>query len=426
MPVLSLKDHPTKREFSSKTLSFLMKYTLLAWFCLLFFCRSGFGQEPVQYTPNKINQFKFVPLPAIGSNPANGWMFGLAPSATWYMGDPQTTKLSNLVGNILYTTKKQWIFSVRSNIFLNENDWILVGDWRYFITSQPTFGLGSSSPNEASQDPYFREPPGVLWGEQQMNFRLLRFYETVLKRISDSNFYLGIGYHLDIHSRIENFLDEPISAPEEVFTHNAYNLSNGFDTESYALSGLTLNAVYENRDVPVSPYERNFALISYKVNPTFLGSDQSSSTLLLDYRHYFNLSERRKRHLIGFWAYGNFLVSGKLPYMNLPALTWDMFGRTGRGYAQGRFRGESMLYSEVEYRFPLQKNKETFGGTLFLNANSFGNEFNQENLLNQVNLGYGLGLRVMINEKNRTTITIDYGFGREGNSGFYLNINESF
>jgi outer membrane protein assembly factor BamA len=342
------------------------------------------------------------------------------------MGDPQTTKLSNLVGNILYTTKKQWIFSVRSNIFLNENDWILVGDWRYFITSQPTFGLGSSSPNEASQDPYFREPPGVLWGEQQMNFRLLRFYETVLKRISDSNFYLGIGYHLDIHSRIENFLNEPISAPEEVFTHNAYNLSNGFDTESYALSGLTLNAVYENRDVPVSPYERNFALISYKVNPTFLGSDQSSSTLLLDYRHYFNLSERRKRHLIGFWAYGNFLVSGKLPYMNLPALTWDMFGRTGRGYAQGRFRGESMLYSEVEYRFPLQKNKETFGGTLFLNANSFGNEFNQENLLNQVNLGYGLGLRVMINEKNRTTITIDYGFGREGNSGFYLNINESF
>lgn len=85
-----------------------------------------------------------------------------------------------------------------------------------------------------------------------------------------------------------------------------------------------------------------------------------------------------------------------------------------------------MLYSEVEYRFPLQKNKETFGGTLFLNANSFGNEFNQEKLLNQVNLGYGLGLRVMINEKNRTTITIDYGFGREGNSGFYLNINESF
>ncbi len=426
MCVLSLKDHSTKREFSSKTLSFPMKYTLLAWFCLLSFCRSGFGQEPVQYTPNKINQFKFVPLPAIGSNPANGWMFGLAPSATWYMGNPENTKLSNLVGNVLYTTKKQWIFSVRSNIFLSENDLILVGDWRYLITSQPTFGLGSSTPNDPTQDPYFREPPGVLWGEQQMNFRLLRFYETILKRISTSNWYLGLGYHLDIHSRIESFLNEESQAPEGVFTHDAYNISNGFDTERYALSGFTLNAVYENRDIPVSPYERNFALISYKINPTFLGSDQGSSTLLLDYRHYFNLSQTRKRHILALWGYGNFLVNGELPYMNLPSLGWDMFSRSGRGYPQGRFRGESILYSEAEYRFPLQKGNETFGGTVFLNANSFGNEFNQEKLLESVNFGYGVGLRVMINKENRTTITADYAFGRKGNSGFYLNINESF
>ena len=85
-----------------------------------------------------------------------------------------------------------------------------------------------------------------------------------------------------------------------------------------------------------------------------------------------------------------------------------------------------MLYSEAEYRFPLQKGNETFGGTVFLNANSFGNEFNQEKLLESVNFGYGVGLRVMINKENRTTITADYAFGRKGNSGFYLNINESF
>jgi hypothetical protein len=32
----------------------------------------------------------------------------------------------------------------------------------------------------------------------------------------------------------------------------------------------------------------------------------------------------------------------------------------------------------------------------------------------------------MINKENRTTITADYGFGQKGNSGFYLNINETF
>ncbi len=378
--------------------------------------------DSVVYYPNKINQFKLVPLPAIGSNPANGWLFGLAPSATWYMGDPSTTKMSNLVGNFLYTTKKQWIFSSRSNIFLNENKLILIGDWRYFVTSQFTYGLGSSTPNDLEINP---SQGNVLWGKQGMDFRLIRFYEAALKRIGDSKFYLGLGYHLDIHSKIENYSEE---APDfdPIYSHDAYNISKGFDIDSYTLSGVSLNMVMENRDIAVSPYEKNFAWIQYKINPSFLGSDQSSSLLMLDYRHYINLSENRKRHLIALWGFGNFLVSGNVPYMNLPSLTWDMFGRTGRGYAQGRFRGESMVYSEAEWRFPLQQNKETFGGTVFVNAASFSSKTTNEALFNVINPGYGMGLRVMINKKNRTTISADYGFGQKGNSGFYLNVNESF
>ncbi len=394
---------------------------------LLFFFLSGTffriqAQDTTTYKSNKINKFKFVPLPAIGSNPANGWLFGLAPSATWYMGNPSTTKLSNFVGNFLYTTKKQWIFSSRSNIFLDENKWILVGDWRYFITSQPTYGLGSSTPNEWSENP---NQPGVHWGEQQMDFNLVRFYETVLRRIGDSKFYLGIGYHLDIHSKVESFIQDEID-PNLAFSHDDYNLEKGFGLEKYTLSGITLNALMENRDIAVSPYEKNFALVSYKINPTFLGSDQSSSTLLLDYRHYFNMSETRKRHLIAVWGFGNFVVSGDVPYMNLPSIGWDMFGRTGRGYAQGRFRGESMVYSEAEYRFPLQRKKETFGGTVFVNAASFNSKTTGEKIMEQVNPGYGVGFRVMINKENRTTIAADYAFGQKGNSGFYLNVNESF
>lgn len=380
------------------------------------------AQDTATYESNKINTFKFVPLPAIGSNPANGWLFGLAPSATWYMGNPANTKLSNFVGNFLYTTKKQWIFSSRSNIFLDENKWILVGDWRYFITSQRTYGLGSSTPNDLAENP---NQPGAVWGQQEMDFSLIRFYESVLRRIGDSKFYLGMGYHLDIHSKVESFIKDEID-PGLPFSHDVYNLEKGFNLEKYTLSGFTLNAIMENRDITVSPYKKNFAQVSYKINPTFLGSDQNSSTLLLDYRHYFNLSETRKRHLVALWGFGNFVVSGNLPYMNLPSIGWDLFGRTGRGYAQGRFRGESMVYSEAEYRFPLQRNKETFGGTVFVNAASFNSKTTGEKIMEQVNPGYGVGFRVMINKENRTTIAADYAFGQKGNSGFYLNVNESF
>lgn len=399
-----------------------MRSISILFFLFIFSFVQVQAQDSTTYKSNKINNFKFVPLPAIGSNPANGWLFGLAPSATWYMGNPANTKLSNFVGNFLYTTKKQWIFSSRSNIFLDQNKWILVGDWRYFITSQPTYGLGSGTPNDWVENP---NQPGVSWGEQQMDFSLIRFYESVLRRIGDSKFYLGMGYHLDIHSKVESFIQDEID-PALAFSHDVYNLEKGFDLEKYTLSGITLNAIMENRDIAVSPYEKNFALLSYKINPTFLGSDQNSSLLLLDYRHYFNLSETRKRHLIALWGFGNFLASGDVPYMNLPSIGWDMFGRTGRGYAQGRFRGESMVYSEAEYRFPLQRNKETFGGTVFVNAASFNSKTTGEKIMEQVNPGYGIGFRVMINKENRTTIAADYAFGQKGNSGFYLNVNESF
>jgi len=408
-----------------------MKSLLLFTLFLAFTLKLSAQSDSVIYAPNKINQFKIVPLPAIGSNPANGWLFGLAPSATWYMGNPETTKMSNLVGNFLYTTKKQWIFSSRSNIYLNEDKLILIGDWRYFITSQPTYGLGSSTPNELDLNP---SQGNVLWGEQQMDFRLIRFYEAVLKRIADSKFYLGLGYHLDIHSRIESFQEsQPDFDP--IFSHDDYNIRKGFSTDNYTLSGVSLNMVMENRDIAVSPYEKNFAWVQYKINPSFMGSDQSSSLLMLDYRHYINLSEKRKRNLIALWGFGNFVVSGNVPYMCLPSITWDMFGRSGRGYAQGRFRGENMVYTEAEWRFPLQREKETFGGTVFVNGATFsgakkeampGGNSDYERLFDNINPGYGVGLRVMINKQNRTTISADYGFGQKGNSGFYLNVNESF
>lgn len=399
-----------------------MKAGLLLGIFLAFTLKLSAQSDSVSYQPNKINKLKIVPLPAIGSNPANGWLFGLAPSATWYMGDPATTKISNFVGNFLYTTKKQWIFSSRSNIFSNENKLIFIGDWRYFVTSQFTYGLGSSAPNELQENP---SQPQTYWGKQGMDFRLIRFYETILKRIGESKFYLGVGYHLDIHSHIQNFDDDSPNT-NLFFSHNAYTGSKGFDIDRYTLSGISLNMVMENRDKAVSPYEKNFAWIQYKINPTFLGSDQNSSLLMLDYRHYINLNEQRKRNLIALWGFGNFVVSGDVPYMSLPSITWDMFGRSGRGYAQGRFRGENMVYGEAEWRFPLQRNKETFGGTVFLNAASFSSKMDNEKLFTKINPGYGVGFRIMINKENRTTIAADYGFGQKGNSGFYLNINETF
>jgi outer membrane protein assembly factor BamA len=126
------------------------------------------------------------------------------------------------------------------------------------------------------------------------------------------------------------------------------------------------------------------------------------------------------------WTYGNFVTSGDVPYLDLPAVGWDQFGRSGRAYPQGRFRGQDLLYAETEYRFPIQKNKDTFGGVVFANATTASNRDANIDLADYIDTGVGVGLRIMINKNSQTNLALDYAWGNYGAQGFYLSVNEAF
>ncbi|UXP30713.1 outer membrane protein assembly factor [Reichenbachiella agarivorans] len=401
---------------------------------LLFSLSTGaFAQSDTTQTDesNKlIQQLSFVPLPVIAANPAMGWMFGLAPAASWMMGPNSTTHRSSMVSTFIYTTKKQFLFTLKSNVFTDGDKWNLLGDWRYFVTSQPTYGLGTGSSSSILASTGFEYDDGKFSNgvdqAQMMKFNYLRFHETALKRIGDSRFFAGLGYHLDYHYNINDQLLDLDTIPPTFTSHYAYSIDRGFDPEGYVLSGISVNALFDSRDNAINPYSGRYGFASLRMNPEWLGSDQSSSLLWLEYRDYFNLSQSRKRHLIGVWTYGNFVVGGDVPYMDLPAVGWDQFGRSGRAYPQGRFRGEDIVYGEVEYRVPLQADKETFGAVVFLNATTTSNTDADIQLFDHIKPGYGVGLRIMVDKNARTNLSLDYGFGADGAKGFYLNVNETF
>ncbi len=377
-----------------------------------------------------IREFAFLPLPVVAARPALGFMYGLAPSASWMMGPAETTHRSAMVSSILYTTKKQFLFFLKTNVFLRNDTWNLLGDWRYFDTSQPTFGLGTgpasahlTSGGIEYEDGKFTQPTKA---SQAMDFKFFRFYQVGLKRFRDSRLFLGLGYHLDIYYQVDDkLLDLDTIPPVETY-HHLYSVARGFSTTDYTLSGLSLNAIYDTRDNAINPYDGRFAYLSLRFNPTFLGSDQNSSVLWFEYRDYFRLSHHRPRHLLGIWFYGNMITSGNVPYLDLPALGWDQFGRSGRGYAQGRFRGENLMYAEVEYRIPLLREKELLGMVLFLNATTASSTDDQIGLFEYIEPAAGTGLRIMINRRARTNISLDYAWGHYGSHGFYLNVNEVF
>jgi hypothetical protein len=115
--------------------------------------------------------------------------------------------------------------------------------------------------------------------------------------------------------------------------------------------------------------------------------------------------------------------------MNLPAIGWDQYAKSGEPYSQGRFRGSNMLFACVEYRKHLvatHNNPKFFGAVLYANATTANADKNGIDLFEYIEPGYGVGLRFNLSQKSRTNIGIDYGWGNYGTTGFFLRLNENF
>ncbi|WP_057831820.1 BamA/TamA family outer membrane protein [Colwellia sp. TT2012] len=381
------------------------------------------------------NKLYLTPIPVIGYNPANGTIYGVGASASYYFGDPKTTKVSNMIAGLAKTSLGQSIFLFKSTGFTANNDWALLGDWRYLDTSQPTYGLGTGpdSSKLVTSGQEFEFDGDIFSGTydktQMMEFKYYRFYETALKRIH-GDWYVGLGYHLDLYKDIQdNMLD--LNAEEKVITsHYSYSQLNGFDPTGYTLSGLSLNVMFDSRDNAINPAKGQYALATYRYNAEFLGSDQKSSSLWLEYRKFHNLTPGKKYpDVLAFWAYGNFITSGDVPYMTLPATGYDQYARSGTGYVQGRFRGQDYAYVGVEYRKHLFNMwwDVPVGGVVQVNASTASaTGLNDINLGQYIKPGYGIGLRFMLDKKTGTNVGIDFGRGADGASAMYVRLNENF
>ena len=415
--------------FSNRTFKMNAMKNLVICIMLLFSAGS-FAQDSTKVAVKKEKNFRFLPLPAVASTPTTGWMLGVAPGAYWSLGDKATTSPSSALGTVIFTQKKQILITAKANTFFDGDGWNMLTDFRYFINSQPTYGLGtgpqSAKPVGNGGVDFTDNPYQPIETAQMMEYNYLRIHNTVMKRYRDSRVFAGLGYHFDYHYKIQDNLLNLDTVPQIVTSHYGYSTLKGFDPTNYILSGISFNFLYDSRDNAVNPYSGRYAYANIRVNPEFLGSTKSSSILWMEYRDYLHLSKERPRHLIGFWTYGWFQTSGTVPYMDLPAVGWDQFGRSARAYTQGRFRGQDLIYTELEYRFPLQKKKEMFGGVVFINGTTATNRDANINLYEYFDIAYGLGLRVMVIKKSRANLTIDYAWGKYGAQGFYFGLNEAF
>jgi len=411
---------------------------------LLIFLLANFNNEVIAQNHQPIpsdtihlnkGESSIIPLPIIGANPTVGVLFGVALSATAMLGEYETTHMSTSVSTVNYSTNNQLLAFIKTNIYTPNDRWVLLGDWRYFDSSQPTFGLGTGPQSAKLVSGSFEYKGGMftkpITTDQMLEFKYLKLSEIVLKRLKKS-VYVGLGYHLDYHYDIKDNmlkLDTIGGQQAQITSHYAYNVYYGFNPETYSLSGVSMNFLYDSRDNAANPYRGRYALLSYRMNPTFFGSAQNSSSLWMEYRDYFSVSKKRERDIIAVWLWSDFQITGHRPYMDLGATGWDQFGKSARGYTQGRFRGNNIIYSEVEYRAHIwgsKKSPELLGAVVFANATTASNEAGKINLFQYINYAYGVGLRVMLQKESRINITIDYAWGQYGAQGIFINANEVF
>jgi outer membrane protein assembly factor BamA len=325
-----------------------------------------------------------------------------------------------MLANVQLTSKRQTNINVRHNVYLSKDKWIFQGDWRLLFFTQPTYGLGIQDfPAVFSLNGASLKDDIVA---QSMNFNYLRLYETAFRRIS-GNLYAGIGFFVDHHWNIDDQRLNLDSAQFFITSHYFYSILENFPIRGYTANGLMIRALYDDRDNSINSFNGIYIDAGIRLNTTWLGSNRQSTKLMLELRKYLNLLNDQQH--LAFWLMGDFLLSGTMPYLALPSLGWDTYNRSGRGYIQGRFRGQNMVYAETEYRFQL--NPSGFlGGVVFLNALTMDNKFIDQRLFDNFAVGYGIGLRIKMNKETRTNVCVDLGIGARGSSGIYFGIQEAF
>jgi outer membrane protein assembly factor BamA len=362
-------------------------------------------------------------LPIVGYGPANGFVIGTAISATNLLGSEKNTQLSSALVSISLTTKKQVLLCARSDIYLPGNTWYIPGDVRLLFFAQPTYGLGIYGLNSTLNFNIDGTDLSNSVLEQPMRFNYIRFYETALKEIFP-HWYAGAGINIDDHFDIQD-QSLKLDTPNQAITANYfYSARYGFNPLHYSTNGLVFRIIQDSRDNPINSYKGIYASLGFRVNEKIFGGSQNSTMLYAEWRNYIPLQKNKPGLVLAFWTWGQFVTSGNVPYLALPSIGWDTYGRSGRGYVQGRFRGTNMVYGESEFRTPISKNG-LFGAVAFINATTASNPNTGQTLFNSLAPGYGLGLRIKMNMKDRTNICIDYGRG-QGSHGLYFNIQETF
>ena len=344
----------------------------------------------------------FSILPVSSSSAGPNRMLITSTTAGFYLGNPQTTYITNINFTPYLNFNGRYGLPIHSNIWTKNNMFNIQGDTRLMVYPQYTWGLGGGQPGDH---------------KYLVDYKYLRLYQSIVKRIT-SYLYVGIGYNLDYYFDVDS--DNGAQTTFQQFTGYDYGTKANENSSS---SGPSFNILYDSRNNSLNPLPGWYGNFIYRLNYKSWGSSNSWSSLYVDVRKYYSLnSGGGKKNMLAFWSYYWTSLSPLTPYLNLPAIGMEPNQRSGRGIDQNRYRGKALLYFEAEYRRDITQNG-LLGFVVFANLNS-ASEVNTRQF-KYWNPAAGGGMRIKFNKKSDTNIGLDYGIS-QGRKSLMLSVGEAF
>lgn len=328
----------------------------------------------------KVKKMSVLPVPAFGYSPETKTYVGAVCLFTFDFYQDSITRKSNAKVEFNYTWNKQIILESGWNFFSKEEKYFTKGLIHYSKFPDFYYGIGSETPDS-----------------NKLSFSSKRFIfdVAVLKKIKP---FLFTGFTLK-YIQFGNVA--PINSGN-VFYPELVNNSN---------FGVGYSILKDDRNSILSPTSGKYVY----ANASYNFSRTNFMELFLDLRKYKTWKEK-------YTLAGRFVTDINIqqtPFYEQAFLGGDKFVR---GYYYGRYRDKNLSTLQLEFRMPLFWR---FGLACFSGISNLYPSISKMNLSHS-KVNAGLGLRFLVDKKDKTNLRIDYAFGNNYNSGFYISFGESF
>ncbi len=330
---------------------------------------------------------RILSFPFLLRSPETSWGFG-GVTAYFFKAQKNEDNLRTSDINLLalYTLREQTVVVLGSTVFFQGEEQIFRFHGSYSNYPDKCWGLGNNTSENGIENYSLKQ----IFINPQFIIRLI------------NKLYIGASIEFQ---KVSNL---------------SYVAGGVFETQNIQgrYGGLTSGAgillTWDTRNNAFSPVHGVFAEINITGFTKKLGSDFNFSSYVIDFRKFMPAGWNR---VLGFQAFSK-VNNGPTPIRYL-----SMLGGTGimRGLYKGRYTDQNMIAFQTELRQYLFWRLGVAGfaaaGQVSNQVKSFG--------LNDFHFAYGLGLRLVLQEKEKLNLRVDFGFS-EKNKGVYVILKESF